>query len=290
MMGINAARFLSSDPALSLATRFTRMLLYCTGGETGLSGRNATQRVSLRSSKSSRTSPPPTASMDSLPNELVLNICSYLSPSELWFSARPTSRQLYSCAKEVLVQKCFHEEQVHFSRCCFWCSLGHSPIETVLRTITPLFSDKQKLRIACISDQALLVKLAFGGLCNRIARFEQKISVSVGGGEEVTITAAEWLGYVGRLDRDIQVRRYGFLAFYFARVGKKKVEWRITEPLLSVTHVLGFIVVGVVIVATALSVLVVGGAIWEACRLAQGLWSLLDRLVEACIPDRLTRD
>ena len=289
-MGINAARFLSSDPTLSLAARFTRMLLYCTGGETGLSGRNATQRVSLRSSKPYRPSPPPTASMDSLPNELVLNICSYLSPSELWFSARPTSRQFYSCAKDVLIQKCFHEEQVHFSRCCFWCSLGHSPLETVLRTITPLFSDKQKLRIAAISDQALLAKLAFGGLCNRIARFEQKISVSVGGGEEVTITAAEWLRYVERLPCDRQVRRYGFLAFYFARVGKKAVEWRVTEPLWSVAHVLGFVVVGIVIVATAVSVLVVGGAIWEACRLAQGMWSFLDRLAEACIPDRLTRD
>lgn len=290
MMGMNAARLLSSDPALSLVARFTRMLLYCTGGENGIPERNAMQRLSLKSPKPSGPSPPPTVSMDRLPDELVLNICNYLSPSELWFNARPISRQFYNCAEEVLLQKCFHEEQVHFSRCCFWCSLGHSSLETVLRTITPLFSDKQKLRIACISDQALLAKLAFGGLCNRIARFEQKINVSVGGGEEVTITAAEWLRYVGRLPRDIQVRRYGFLAFYFARVGRKAVEWRVTEPLLSITHVLGFVVVGVVIAVTAVCVLVVGGAIWEACRLVKGLWDILDRLVEACIPDGLTRD
>jgi hypothetical protein len=284
---MNPARLFSIDHTFSPAARFTRMSMNCTGYENQIVERNTTPLKSAQSSGPSS----PMASINRLPNELVLNICNYLSPAELWFNARPVSRQFYSCAKEVLVHKCFHEEQVRFSRCCFWCSLGHSSLEAALKTITPLFRDKRKLYIDCISDQALLAKIVFGELCNTVARAEQKINICVGdAGEEVTTTAAEWLRYMERLPRDVQQRRHGFIAFYFARVGRKTTEWRIRKSLGLVTHVLSFVVVGTLITVVAVSVLFVGGIVWETFRVAKVLWRLLDRLVEVCVPDRLLRD
>jgi hypothetical protein len=165
-------------------------------------------------------------------------------------------------------------------------------LDTAVKTITSLFNDKTKLFMECISNQALLAKLAFGELCSIVIRAEQKIHVCVGErGEEVAMTTAQWLRCMERLPQDIQQRRYGFLSFYFSRAGRKKtIKWRIITAFRSVTHVIGFVVVGVVIVVIAAVVISVGFIAWETFRVVKTLWSFVDRLVELCMPDQLMRE
>jgi hypothetical protein len=165
-------------------------------------------------------------------------------------------------------------------------------LDTAVKTITSLFSDKTKLCIECISDQALLAKLAFGELCRIVTRAEQKIHVCVGeGGEEVAMTTAQWLRCMERLPQGIQQRRYGFLAFYFSRAGRRKtIKWRITTAFRSVAQVVGFAVVGGVIIVIAAVVISVGFIVWETFRVVKTLWTLVDRLVELCMPGQLIQE
>ena len=210
MVGINAARLLSLDSSPTPATRFANMFTNRIRNDNRMTEHDAMQLGFTRSTA-------PTSSFNHLPSEIVLDICNRLSPSELWFNARPISRQFYSCANEVLLRKCFYQEQVRFSWCCFWCSLGRSPLDAATRTIASLFGDARKLRIQCISDQALLAKLAFGELCSAVVRAEQKIYVSIGNGsDEVAMTAVEWQRRMECLPKNLKERRYDFLVFYFA--------------------------------------------------------------------------
>jgi hypothetical protein len=137
----------------------------------------------------------------------------------------------------------------------------------------------------------LIAKLAFGDLCRTVVRAEQNIHVSIGNeGGEVTTTAAEWQRHMERLPQGLQQRRYGFLVFYFGRMGRKTKTSRITTSLLSVAYAMGMIVVGVAVVVILAISLCIFGVAWEMFKMVKSLWGLLDRLVEVCIPSRPTRD
>jgi hypothetical protein len=149
----------------------------------------------------------------------------------------------------------------------------------------------RKVRIQCISDQALLAKLAFGELCSTVVRTEQKIYVSMGSeGDEITMTATEWQSRMQCLPQNLQQRRYGFLVFYFSRLGRKTKTWRITSSLLAIAHVLAFVVVGMVVTVVITVALVVFCISWETFKVVKSLWRLLGRLIKVCLPDRHTRD
>jgi hypothetical protein len=92
------------------------------------------------------------------------------------------------------------------------------------------------------------------------------------------------------LPKNLQERRYDFLVFYFARLGRKAKTWHIAAGLSSVVHALGFIVVGVVITVVMAVALFVFCIVWETVKVVKSFWAFLDGLIDMCLPDRFMRD
>ncbi|KAF1836394.1 hypothetical protein BDW02DRAFT_587478 [Decorospora gaudefroyi] len=224
--------------------------------------------------------PVPTTPFKSLPSELVLEICKHLSPHDLWFCARPVSQRFHMCAQEVLMRKMFQQHQTHVSWCCFWCSLGDLALKTVLNDIAPLFPLTQ-LCMEPLSDDVLISKQAFADMCSTIVKREQKIRISVGGEDTVTVKAGEIKRILRSPIQNLQQRRHVFLMFYFARLRKERRGWRVASMFGWAAHLVGFVVLGAVLLVTAIAVV---GIFWvglETYKMVRSLYGVLRRPVQA---------
>ncbi|KAG9388842.1 hypothetical protein A1F94_001735 [Pyrenophora tritici-repentis] len=192
-----------------------------------------------------------------LPNELMLQICDHLEPCDLWFSVRPISRLFATCANEILVRKTFAQDHIHFSWCCFWCSLGPLSLDTVLKDVIPLFSDKAKVHMSCMGDKSVIAKLVLGHMSGMVLHCEQKIRFRIGQEGEVEMGAQELQKGVQLLSRDLQLRQYKSMAVYFTRLEKEKRRWRVAANVSFFTHVLGITVTVAALLLAIVAVLVV---------------------------------
>jgi len=228
------------------------------------------------------TIPRSKAPFNRLPSELVLQICDHLEPYDLWLSARPVSRLFATCANEVLIRKTFTQNHVHFSWCCFWCGLGPLSLDTVLKDITPLFSDKAKVHISCMSDKTVIAKMVLGHMSGTVLHCDQKIRFRIGNEEEeVKMSAHELQKGVQLLPRHLQQRQYKSMAIYFARLEKEKRRWRFAANLSFAAHILGITATVATLLIAIVVVLVVFCPIFEAWRMGRALCSMMINLVRA---------
>lgn len=230
---------------------------------------------------------PSQSPFDRLPTELVLNICSHLSPYDLWYSARPTSRLLAICAKEVLLRKVFQQSSIHISWCCFWCSLGRTCLITASKPITSLFSDARRAHMVTMSDRTLIAKLIFGDLCSMLVRGEPHIRVRLSGEEDVTVAA----GQMRRQQRqggsispkDSQFRQYQFLGWYYARGAQERGRWRVTAALSFAAHVYGFVATSIVLVTVGFAFILIFCIVVELYKMVRSLYRSIHNLVRFCL-------
>ncbi|RMZ69531.1 hypothetical protein GMOD_00006358 [Pyrenophora seminiperda CCB06] len=225
----------------------------------------------------------PTGPFNRLPSELVLQICHHLEPYDLWLQARPISRLFATCANEVLIRKTFAQDHVYFSWCCFWCCLGPLSLDVVLKDVTPLFSDKAKVHISCMSDKSVIAKLILGHMSGTVLHYEQKIRFRIGEEQEVMISAHELHKDVRRLPRDLQQRQYRSMAVYFTRLEKEKRRWRVAANISFATHVLGITMTVAALLIAIVVVLVVFCPIFEAWRIGKAFCSMVTSLARACL-------
>ncbi|EFQ89658.1 hypothetical protein PTT_14025 [Pyrenophora teres f. teres 0-1] len=218
-----------------------------------------------------------------LPSELVLQICDHLKPYDLWFNARPISRLLATCANEILLRKIFAQDHVHFSWCCFWCGLGPLSLDTALKDIIPLFSDKAKVHMSCMADKSVLAKLVLGHMSGMVLHCDQKIRFRIGEEDDVEMSAQELQNGVQLLPRDLQLRQYKSMAVYFKRLEREKRRWPVAVNVSFITHVLGITVTVAALLLAIVAVLVVFCPVFEAWRMGKALCGMAISRVRACL-------
>jgi hypothetical protein len=187
--------------------------------------------------------PPAIPSFSSLPTELILSICSHLSTYDLFVNVRPSSRVLYTCAREILLKKIFHESQVHFSWCCFWCSLADHSLIAVSKDIAPLFSAPANVQVEDTGEEVLVGKLAFGDI-GRAVCGQQTVRISIGGHGVIAVETRKLQKCLRFRSQNQEEQRYTFLVFYFARLRRETRRWRIASGLAWASRKLGVVVVG----------------------------------------------
>ncbi|RAR01456.1 hypothetical protein DDE83_008893 [Stemphylium lycopersici] len=224
---------------------------------------------------------------DRIPTELVLSICSHLSPHDLWYGARPTSRILAICAKEVLLRKVFQQSSIHISWCCFWCSLGRTCLITASKPITSLFSDARRAHMVTMSDRTLVAKLIFGDLCSMLVRGEPHIRVRLSGEEDVTVAAGEMQRRQRQggstSPKDSQSRQYQFLGWYYARGAQERGRWRVTAALSFTAHVYGFIATSILLVTVGFALILIFSIMLELYKIFRSFYRGIHNLVRFCL-------
>jgi hypothetical protein len=226
------------------------------------------------------STPLPTSTFRNLPTELVLIICSHLPSYDLFFHVRPTSRLLRTCAQEILLKQIFQQTQISFSWCCFWCTLGDLSLNAVTKDVTRLFSTRANVHVDGVSEKALVAKLALGDVCNSFYG-QQRVRVSIGEGDAVTVKAAALPDCRYSTSPQREEQRWAFSVFFFARLGKEKNRWCAITGLVSAARILGVLVVGawlLVVVSGCLVIFFVG---MEIYKLIADLYDLCSRGLEA---------
>jgi hypothetical protein len=214
---------------------------------------------------------PAISSFGSLPTELILIICSHLSTYDLFVNVRPSSRVLYICAREILLKKIFQESQVHFSWCCFWCSLGDHSLIAVSKGITPLFSTPANVQVEDTGEDALVAKLAFGDICRTVCG-QQTVRIGIGGHGAIAVETKKLQKCLHFGSQNQEEQRYGFLVFYFARLRRETRRWRIASGLAWASRILGLVVVGTGLLVVVSSSLVIFWVGLETFKSVVGLW------------------
>jgi hypothetical protein len=227
----------------------------------------------------STSTPISTSTFRNLPTELILTICSHLPTYDLFFHVSPTSRLLRTCAQEILRKRIFHEAHVSFSWCCFWCSLGDLSLNAVTRDVTRLFSIRANVHIDGVSEKATVAKLALGAMLNTFSG-QQGVRVAVGDGDPVTVKVGKLPDCRCSTLLEREERRWAFLVFYFARLGKEKKRWRAITGFVSAAHILGLVIVEVWLLVVASGCCIIFFIGLDLYRLATALYGFCFRGLE----------
>ncbi|EOA84669.1 uncharacterized protein SETTUDRAFT_31921 [Exserohilum turcica Et28A] len=235
------------------------------------------------------SSPSDTSSFSRLPAEVVLNVCEHLSAHDLWNNARPASRQLAACAKEVLPRKVFQGNSSHVSWCCFWCSLGEQNLITACKPITSLFANEKSLHFPVLSDYALIATLVFGDLCNLTAGREPHIRIRLGEdeGDGVTVGTEElqrqlrWRGPYSV--QDLQSHQREFLVWYYAKRRKERARGRIMATLAFTAHTLRFLAMTAALLISGMAFALIFCVTLYTCRIFRNFYRRINNLVRFCV-------